>query len=130
DEQRVSIRLASVAALQHVAPKQRAVLILREVLRWKASEVADLLGTTVQSVNSALQRARATIAAHEIRDDGDARSLDPEQRELLARYVRAFESYDMDQLTSLLHEDATWNMPPYELWLETHDDIRAWCLGT
>jgi RNA polymerase sigma-70 factor (ECF subfamily) len=129
-EERESIRLAFVAALQHLAPKQRAVLILREVLRWRASEVAELLDTSVASVNSALQRARSTLASHAITDEGDARSLDQEQQELLARYVRAFESYDMDSLTSLLREDAVWNMPPYELWLQTHDDIRRWCLGT
>ncbi len=128
-EQRESIRLAFVAALQHLAPRQRAVLILREVLRWKASEVAELLDTTVASVNSALQRARATLAAHPVTDDGWHEPLDENQRNLLARYIRAFESYDMDSLTSLLREDATWNMPPYELWLQTHDDIRRWCLG-
>jgi RNA polymerase sigma-70 factor, ECF subfamily len=129
-EQRESIRLAFVAALQHLPPRQRAVLILREVLRWKASEVAELLDTTVASVNSALQRARATLAESHVADDEDAGALDREHRELLARYVRAFESYDMTALTSLLREDAHWNMPPYELWLRTHDDIVGWCLGT
>ncbi len=128
-EQRESIRLAFVAALQHLPPRQRAVLILREVLRWRASEVAELLDTTVASVNSALQRARATLSAHRTSDDGWHEPLDDEQRNLLARYVRAFESYDMNALTSLLEEDATWNMPPYELWLQTHDDIVRWCLG-
>jgi RNA polymerase sigma-70 factor, ECF subfamily len=127
-ESRESIRLAFVTALQHLPPRQRAVLILREVLRWKASEVAQLLDTSVPSVNSALQRARGTLAAHE---DGphDPEPMDDAQRDLLARYVDAFERYDMDSLTSLLHDDATWNMPPYELWLQTHDDVRAWCLG-
>jgi RNA polymerase sigma-70 factor (ECF subfamily) len=128
-EQRESIRLAFVAALQHLPPRQRAVLILREVLRWRASEVAELLDTSVASVNSALQRARATLAAHQGHDDGWHEPLDDDQRNLLARYVRAFESYDMNALTSLLHEDATWNMPPYALWLQTHDDIVRWCLG-
>jgi RNA polymerase sigma-70 factor (ECF subfamily) len=128
-EQRDSIRLAFVAALQHLPPRQRAVLILREVLRWRASEVAELLGTTVASVNSALQRARATLAATHVADDEDVGSLDDEHRELLQRYVRAFESYDMNALTSLLREDAVWNMPPYALWLQTHDDIVRWCLG-
>jgi RNA polymerase sigma-70 factor (ECF subfamily) len=127
-EQRESIRLAFVAALQHLPPKQRAVLILREVLRWKASEVAELLETTVQSVNSALQRARATLAASHVEDDR-ADALDPDHRELLARYVRAFEAYDMGALTSLLREDARWNMPPYALWLQTHQDIVDWCMG-
>jgi RNA polymerase sigma-70 factor (ECF subfamily) len=128
---RESIRLAFVAALQHLPPRQRAVLILREVLRWRASEVAELLETSVASVNSALQRARATLAAAQRRDDGEVAvdSMDEEHRALLARYVDAFERYDMDSLTSLLHEDATWNMPPYALWLQTHDDVRAWCLG-
>ena len=126
--ERESIRLAFVAALQHLPPKQRAVLILREVLRWRAEEVAELLDTTVASVNSALQRARSTLAAGDVA--GRARPMDDEQRALLARYVDAFERYDMDSLTSLLHEDASWNMPPYELWLRGHRDIRAWCLGT
>jgi RNA polymerase sigma-70 factor, ECF subfamily len=125
---RESIRLAFVAALQHLPPRQRAVLILREVLRWKADEVAELLDTSVASVNSALQRARATLASRDV----TVRSTDPlddDQRALLARYVAAFEQYDMDALTSLLHEDASWSMPPYELWLQTHQDIRSWCLG-
>jgi RNA polymerase sigma-70 factor (ECF subfamily) len=125
---RESVRLAFVAALQRLPPRQRAVLILREVLHWKASEVAELLDTSVASVNSALQRARATLSGPD--DPADApEPLDDEQRALLARYVDAFERYDMDALTSLLHEDATWSMPPYELWLQTHRDIRDWCLG-
>ncbi|MFI0776772.1 sigma-70 family RNA polymerase sigma factor [Streptomyces sp. NPDC021212] len=127
--QRDAVRLAFVAALQHLAPRQRAVLILREVLAWKASEVAELLDTTVASVNSALQRARATLAASEISDTDPIKPLDEEQRALLARYVDAFERYDLDSLTSLLHEDATLSMPPYELWLRGHDDIRTWLLG-
>ena len=124
---RESVRLAFMAALQHLPPKQRAVLILREVLRWRASEVAALLDTSVASVNSALQRARATL--DELGDGADPQPLDEASSELLARYVAAFESYDMDALTSLLHQDATWNMPPYALWLNSHDDIVAWCLG-
>jgi RNA polymerase sigma-70 factor, ECF subfamily len=128
-ESRESIRLAFIAALQHLPPRQRAVLILREVLRWKAEEVAELLGTTVASVNSALQRARSTLAAGNVVATDTAKPMDDEQRALLARYVDAFERYDLDSLTSLLHEDATWSMPPYDLWLQTHDDIRAWCLG-
>jgi RNA polymerase sigma-70 factor (ECF subfamily) len=103
------------------------VLILREVLRWKATEVAELLETSVASVNSALQRARATLAAADV--EALSEPDDEEQRALLARYVDAFERYDMDSLTSLLHQDATWNMPPYELWLRSHLDIRKWCLG-
>jgi RNA polymerase sigma-70 factor (ECF subfamily) len=127
-ESRESVRLAFVAALQHLPPKQRAVLILREVLRWKASEVAELLETTVASVNSALQRARGTLEAADLSSE-TFRPMDEEQRALLARYVDAFERYDMDSLTALLREDATWSMPPYDLWLQTHDDIVAWCLG-
>ena len=126
-ESRESIRLAFVAALQHLPPKQRAVLILREVLRWKAAEVAELLETSVASVNSALQRARAALGAGDL--SAVSEPADEAQRALLARYVDAFERYDMDALTSLLHEDANWNMPPYELWLQTHLDVRKWCLG-
>jgi RNA polymerase sigma-70 factor (ECF subfamily) len=128
-ESRETIRLAFVAALQHLPPKQRAVLILREVLRWKASEVAELLQSSVASVNSALQRARATLEKVQLEDTDPFRPMDEEQRALLVRYVDAFERYDMDSLTALLHEDATWSMPPYDLWLRTHDDIRDWCLG-
>ena len=124
---RESVRLAFMAALQHLPPKQRAVLILREVLRWRASEVAELLDTSVASVNSALQRARATL--DDLGEGADAGPLDEASEELLSRYVSAFESYDMEALTSLLHEDATWNMPPYALWLNSHEDIVAWCLG-
>jgi len=136
---RETVRLAFVAALQHLPPKQRAVLILREVLAWRATETAELLGTTVASVNSALQRARATLAdAGAAAGDGSAEAaaasaaaeLDEERQELLARYVDAFERYDLDALTSLLHEDATLSMPPYPLWLRGTEDIRAWFLGT
>jgi RNA polymerase sigma-70 factor (ECF subfamily) len=128
-ESRESIRLAFVAALQHLPPRQRAVLILREVLRWRASEVAELLETSVAAVNSALQRARAALAARDVTDAGPPTPMDQEQEALLARYVDAFERYDMNSLTALLREDATWSMPPFELWLRTHRDIRAWCLG-
>lgn len=129
---RETIRLAFVAALQHLPPRQRAVLILREVLAWKASETAELLGTTVASVNSALQRARATLSEAGVAADGGAPApaMDDEQEKLLARYVDAFERYDLDSLTSLLHEDATLSMPPFPLWLRGHADIRAWFLGT
>jgi RNA polymerase sigma-70 factor (ECF subfamily) len=123
-----SIRLAFIAALQHLPPRQRAVLILREVLRWKADEVAQLLDTTVASVNSALQRARATLAAR-----GGApeprRPLDADDRELLARYVDAFERYDIDAFVRLLHDDATQHMPPFEMWLRGANDIGAWMVG-
>src|SRR5687768_6090587 len=128
-ELRDSIRLAFVAALQHLPPQQRAVLILREVLRWKAQEVAELLDTSVASVNSSLQRARASLESRAIESSDPVAPMDEEQKALLARYVDAFERYDMNSLTSLLQEDATWNMPPYTLWLQTHDDVRAWCMG-
>jgi RNA polymerase sigma-70 factor, ECF subfamily len=127
---RETIRLAFVAALQHLAPRQRAVLILREVLSWSASEVAELLATTVASVNSALQRARATLAAVNGTPTDTLRPMDKGQLALLARYVDAFERYDLDSLTSLLHEDATLSMPPLSLWLRGHADIREWMLGT
>ena len=127
---RESIRLAFVAALQHLPPKQRAVLILREVLRWKAEEVAELLDTSTASVNSALQRARATLSEKDlVESDPTPAQLDEEHQALLSRYVSAFEQYDMDALTSLLNEDARWSMPPYELWLRTNPDIVQWCLG-
>jgi RNA polymerase sigma-70 factor (ECF subfamily) len=126
---RETIRLAFVAALQHLPPRQRAVLILREVLRWKATEVAELLDTSVASVNSALQRARAALADSELSPTDSFEPLDEEQRALLARYVDAFERYDMDSLTALLHEDATQSMPPYELWLHGRPDILRWWFG-
>jgi RNA polymerase sigma-70 factor (ECF subfamily) len=123
---RETIRLAFVAALQHLPPRQRAVLILCEVLRWKASEVAELLETSVASVNSALQRARATLEATEITPET---SFEEPDRELLERYVKAFEDYDFDALTSLIREDATQSMPPYDLWLSGRDDIFSWWAG-
>jgi RNA polymerase sigma-70 factor (ECF subfamily) len=129
---RETIRLAFVAALQHLPPRQRAVLILREVLAWKASETAELLGTTVASVNSALQRARATLADAGVGTPEAAPqpAMDEEQEALLARYVDAFERYDLESLTSLLHEDATLSMPPFPLWLRGHEDICGWLVGT
>jgi RNA polymerase sigma-70 factor (ECF subfamily) len=126
-ESRETIRLAFVAALQHLPPRQRAVLILCEVLRWKAAEVAELLETSVASVNSALQRARATLEASEINPSEPA--LNEPDRELLGRYVEAFERYDMEALTSLIHEDATQSMPPFDLWLSGRDDIFTWWVG-
>jgi RNA polymerase sigma-70 factor (ECF subfamily) len=127
---RESVRLALVVALQRLAPRQRAVLILREVLGWSAAETAELLDTTVASVNSALQRARATLAASPAAETDQLRPSDDEQRDLLARYVAAFESYDMAALTALLHEDATMTMPPLELWLRGPLDIAEFMLGT
>jgi RNA polymerase sigma-70 factor (ECF subfamily) len=126
---RESIRLAFVAALQHLPPRQRAALILCEVLRWQASEVAELLDTTVASVNSALQRARSTLAAGKLSAADPVPKLDGADRALLARYVEAFERYDMDALTTLIHEDATQSMPPYDLWLSGRDDILSWWMG-
>jgi len=128
-ESRETIRLAFVAALQHLPPRQRAVLILCEVLRWKAAEVAELLDTSVPSVNSALQRARATLDETDVSTAGRPLQLDESNRKLLARYVEAFERYDMDALTSLIHEDATQSMPPYDLWLRGRDDILSWWVG-
>jgi RNA polymerase sigma-70 factor (ECF subfamily) len=129
---RESIRLAFVAALQHLPPRQRAVLILREVLRWRASEVAELLDTSVASVNSALQRARATLEEVDVTSADAARPVrinDEDQQKLLARYVDAFERYDMDALVALLHEDATLSMPPYALWVHGPAEIATWMSG-
>ena len=122
-----SVRLAFMAALQRLPAKQRAVLILREVLAWKASEVAELLDTSVASVNSALQRARATLAERQEpgADAAVADPLDEDQKKLLDRYVAAFEGYDMSALTALLHEDAIMTMPPFDLWLTGADDITG-----
>jgi RNA polymerase sigma-70 factor (ECF subfamily) len=124
---RESIRLAFIAALQHLPPRQRAVLLLRDVLRWKADEVAQLLETTTASVNSALQRARATLSGL----DGvpEPRPLDADDRQLLDHYLDAFERYDIDALVRLLHDDATQHMPPFEMWLRGADDIGTWMLG-
>jgi len=126
---RDTVRLAFVAALQHLPPRQRAVLILREVLRWSAIEVSELLDTTVASVNSALQRARATLAIVEPGTEDRFDPMDDAQKELLARYVQAFTSYDIDSLVTLLHDDATASMPPYQLWLQGSADIGRWHLG-
>jgi RNA polymerase sigma-70 factor, ECF subfamily len=124
---RQSIRLAFVAALQHLPPKQRAVLLLTEVLGWSAAEVAESLDTSVASVNSALQRARATLATHDLTQV--RAPLSDAQSTLVDRYVEAFERYDVTALTQLLHQDATLSMPPYSLWLRGHEPISAWLLG-
>jgi RNA polymerase sigma-70 factor (ECF subfamily) len=126
---RESVRLAFVAALQHLPARQRAVLILCEVLRWRASEVAELLETSVASVNSALQRARATLEASDVHAADSKPELGEAERELLARYVHAFEQYDMDALTSLIREDATQSMPPFDLWLRGRNDMFTWWFG-
>jgi RNA polymerase sigma-70 factor, ECF subfamily len=127
--QRESVRLAFVAALQHLPARQRAVLILREVLRWKADEVAELLDASVASVNSALQRARAALAAANLTDTDAFDPADDEQRALLDRYLDAFERYDLDALVTLLRDDVVQSMPPFDLWLRGADQVRAWMLG-
>ena len=124
-----TLRLAFVAALQHLPARQRAVLILREVLRWQASEVAELLDTSVASVNSALQRARATLDELELDGTGPTAVEDDEKQEFLARYVDAFERYDIGELVTLLHKDVTFNMPPMRLWLQGPDQVAKWMLG-
>ncbi len=125
---RETIRLAFVAALQHLPARQRAVLILRVVLRWQATVVAELLDTSVASVNSALQRARATLAASDLAASAPG-PVDAEHEALLARYVDAFERYDIASLVSLLHEDATMSMPPYDLWLRGPEEMGRWFVG-
>jgi RNA polymerase sigma-70 factor, ECF subfamily len=127
-QSRETIRLAFVAALQHLPPRQRAVLILCEVLHWKASEVAELLEMSVAAVNSALQRARAKLDEADVADAGHG-ALSEHDSELLDRYVDAFQRYDMIALTALIHEDATQSMPPYELWLSGREDILGWWVG-
>lgn len=124
---RQSIRLAFVAALQQLPPKQRAALILTEVLGWSAAETAECLGTTTASINSALQRARATLGNGGAPRGGDA--LTDEQSALLDRYLDAFHRYDVDALVATLHHDATLSMPPYTLWLRGPDAVRGWLLG-
>ena len=121
---RESIRLAFVAALQYLPPRQRAVLLLTQVLNWSAAETAEGLGMSVAAVNSALQRARATLDARN--PAVVPRVLSDEQARLVARYVEAFETYDVAALTALLHEEATLSMPPYELWLRGHESIARW----
>jgi RNA polymerase sigma-70 factor (ECF subfamily) len=126
---RETIRLAFVAALQHLPPRQRAVLILREVLRWSAIEVAELLESTVASVNSALQRARATLATVDAGTEDDFEPMNQTQKDLLARYVSAFTAYDITAMVALLREDATASMPPFQLWLQGREDIGKWHVG-
>lgn len=124
-----SIRLAFVAALQHLPARQRAALILCEVLRWEAVEVAELLETTVAAVNSALQRARATLAKSNVSAGDRLPALKDSDRAMLERYVAAFERYDISALTSLIKEDATQSMPPFDMWLSGREDILAWWFG-
>ena len=128
-ESRETIRLAFVAALQLLPARQRAVLILCEVLRWQASEVAELLETSVPSVNSALQRARATLGSVDVSSGASTAELDASDRRLLDRYVAAFQDYDMTALTSLIQEDASQSMPPFDMWLSGRDDVLTWWFG-
>ncbi len=121
---RESVRLALVAALQHLPPRQRAVLVLRDVLRWKAAEVADLLETSTAAVNSMLQRAHAQLGKVAPSEDDAVEPLPPEHEDLLARYVTAFEAYDIDALVRLLTADAAWEMPPFAAWFVGRADIR------
>jgi RNA polymerase sigma-70 factor, ECF subfamily len=123
-----SVRLAFVAALQHLPPKQRAALILCEVMSWKAAEVAELLDMSVASVNSALQRARATLKSGES-DEARATIADEKKRDMLKRYVEAFEAYDVTLLTKIIREDAKQSMPPFDLWLQGRDDMFNWWFG-
>jgi RNA polymerase sigma-70 factor (ECF subfamily) len=124
---RNSVRLAFVAALQHLPARQRAVLVLCEVLRWHAAEAAELLDTSVAAVNSALQRARATLAT--IDTGAEVEVSDAAQAELLARFMDAFERYDIDTLVTLLHDDAVQSMPPFAMWLQGSADIGDFMLG-
>jgi RNA polymerase sigma-70 factor, ECF subfamily len=124
---RQSIRLAFVSALQHLPPRQRAALLLSEVLGWSAAEVAECLEMSVAAVNSALQRARATVA--ERNGHMSSEPLSEAQSALLDRYVEAFQRYDVDALVALMREDATLSMPPFTLWLRGSEPIRNWLLG-
>ena len=125
-ERSESLRLAFVAALQHLPPRQRAVLVLCEVLHWQASEAAELLEASVASVNSALQRARSTLAAADLSAPVE---LDADARALLERYVAAFEAYDLDRLAEVLREEVVMSMPPYALWLRGRDDVFRFLEG-
>ena len=116
---RESVRLAFVAALQHLSPRQRAVLVLREVLQWKAAEVGDAIGASTAAVNSLLQRARAQLEAVGPSEDDELAEPDsPESKDLLDRYIAAFESYDIDKLVELFTADAVWEMPPFDGWYQ------------
>lgn len=123
-ESREAVRLAFIAALQYLPPRQRAVLVLREVLQWKAAEVGEAVGTSTAAVNSLLQRARAQL--DEIQPARDARPVPPESPEaadVLTKYIAAFESYDIDRLVDLLTADAVWEMPPFDGWYHGPADI-------
>jgi RNA polymerase sigma-70 factor (TIGR02960 family) len=120
---RSSMRLALVAALQHLPPRQRAVLLLREVLKWRAAEVAELLDTSTASVNSALQRARAQLQQAAPTEETLSEPTDPAQRELLDRYAAAFENSDVTAIVKLFKEDAVWEMPPFPEWFRGRETI-------
>jgi RNA polymerase sigma-70 factor (ECF subfamily) len=124
---RQSLKLAFVAALQHLPPKSRAALLLTEVLGWSAAEVAESLDSSVPAINSALQRARATLSTRDLA--ATQASLSPSQEELVERYMSAFIQYDVDRLTTLLREDASLCMPPYTLWLRGIPSIHRWLTG-
>lgn len=116
---RESIRLAFVAALQHLSPRQRAVLVLRDVLQWRAAEVAEAIGASTAAVNSLLQRARAQLdAVGPSQDDQLSAPDSPEARDQLARYIAAFEDYDIDRLVEMFTEEAVWEMPPFVGWYQ------------
>jgi RNA polymerase sigma-70 factor (ECF subfamily) len=123
-ESRESVRLAFIAALQHLSPRQRAVLVLREVLQWKAAEVGEAIGASTAAVNSLLQRARAQLDEIQPSRDGEPASPEtPEAADMLARYVAAFEAYDMDKLVELFTADAVFEMPPFDGWYQGPADI-------
>jgi RNA polymerase sigma-70 factor (ECF subfamily) len=126
---RQSIRLAFVAAVQHLPPRQRAVLLLMEVLGWSAAETAERLEMTTAAVNSAIQRARATLADRKVSLQASEEELSKDESDLLNRYVDAFHLYDVDALVSLLREDATMSMPPYAFWLQGRESVKGWLLG-
>ena len=121
-----SVRLAFVAALQVLTPKQRAALLMMDVLDCSAAEIAETLGMSVASVNSALQRARAALVQNNPQEPAE---LSDSQRGMLKSYLDAFESYDIERLTALMREDVTFCMPPYSLWLQGPEDVRTWMLG-
>jgi RNA polymerase sigma-70 factor, ECF subfamily len=121
---RESIRLAFVAALQHLSPRQRAVLVLRDVLQWKAAEVGDAIGASTAAVNSLLQRARAQLEAVGPSEDDELAEPDsPETKDLLDRYIAAFENYDIDELVKMFTDDAIWEMPPFDGWYQGPEQI-------
>ena len=123
---RESVRLAFVAALQHLSPRQRAVLVMRDVLQWKAAEVADAIGASTAAVNSLLQRARAQLDAVGPSEDDKLDAPDsPETKDLLDRYIAAFEAYDIDKLVEMFTEEAVWEMPPFDGWYQSPQAIRT-----